>query len=63
MQYLHLPLTSCINYPIYNIRIKGHAKTNTSWFKFTLGELLTSKCNMHIGVMPKPHVEHDTCNM
>jgi hypothetical protein len=42
---------------------KGHAETNICWSKLTLGGPSTSKWNTHIGIMPKPHVKHDTCNI
>ncbi len=63
MQYFHPPLTSCINYLICNNYIKSDVEINIYWSKLILGVRSTSKCNTHISIMTKPHVEHDTCNI
>ncbi len=54
-------IASCINYPICNTYFKGHAKTKSCLSKPILGGPSNSKCNTHIGIMPKPHVKHDKC--
>jgi hypothetical protein len=63
MQYLHPPLTSCITYPICNNILRFMSKLALVGPSLTLCEPLTSKCNIHIGILSKPHVEHDTCNI
>ncbi len=56
-------IAGCTNYIICNTYIKGHAKTSICWSKLTLDQPSNSKCNTHIGIMPKSHVKHDTCNI
>ncbi len=42
---------------------QNHVETNICWSKPTLSGPSTSKCNTNINIRPKPHVEHDTCNI
>ncbi len=69
---------NCTNFPICNTRIQNNYEFENQTSiasctqyaipaskvmqKLTIAGPLTSKCNTHIGIMPKPHIERDTCH-